>query len=349
MKKKLPIAAVIVLDFLLTAFILLTFAFFHHVLPMLMATAEVKTAAEVKTTVIPTPTAPPTPALPQSEAEETPEPESDLTEWQKRFAAYFTEETVCTENSYTSPTVSVEIEKIETGESERDRVTYFVADIHVASTEYLRTWVANGKFEYFSTQDVLEMDEASAAVVSVNGDFYSYQKTGFLVRNGELYKRDYTYCDLCVLFDDGTMECYARNTYDIDELLERGVWQAWNFGPSLLDEDGHGKPRYEVPTAVSYVNPRSAIGYYEPGHYCFVLVDGRQNGYSRGMTIDELAGIFEELGCRCAYNLDGGGSAVMTFAHERYSRQSNSGDRALGDIVLVTDTLPDESVSFLGQ
>jgi exopolysaccharide biosynthesis protein len=36
-------------------------------------------------------------------------------------------------------------------------------------------------------------------------------------------------------------------------------------------------------------NPRSAIGYYEPGHYCFIVVDGRQNGYSDGMTLDELA------------------------------------------------------------
>ena len=84
-------------------------------------------------------------------------------------------------------------------------------------------------------------------------------------------------------------------------------------------------------------NPRTAIGYYEPGHYCFVLVDGRQEGYSRGMLLPELAKVFEELGCQRAYNLDGGGSAVMTFLHERYSRQSNGADRPLGDLLLITE------------
>ena len=84
-------------------------------------------------------------------------------------------------------------------------------------------------------------------------------------------------------------------------------------------------------------NPRSAIGYYEPGHYCFVVVDGRQDGYSYGLRIPELAAIFEELGCTEAYNLDGGGSAVMVFNHEKYSRQSNGG-RDLGDIIYVAET-----------
>ena len=79
------------------------------------------------------------------------------------------------------------------------------------------------------------------------------------------------------------------------------------------------------------------MGYYEPGHYCFVIVDGRQSGYSAGLLIPELAQLFEDLGCTCAYNLDGGGSAVMTFLHEKYSRQSNGADRRLSDILLITE------------
>lgn len=332
-------------DILCTGLILVVFAFFHHVLPAIRASEAkkklppppVQTAAPVKQTPTPEP-----------EPESPEEPEKELTEWQRRFAEHFSDEVTVTENSYTSPTSSVTIEKVVTGEGD-ETVTYFVADIYVADVQYFRTWVANGKFEYFSTQDMMEMDAACDAIVSVNGDFYSYQPTGFLVRNGEVYKRDMTYCDLCVLFDDGTVECFARHTYDIDELLARGVWQAWNFGPSLLDSEGHTKNSYEMPTAVSFINPRSALGYYEPGHYCFVLVDGRQQGYSKGMTMHELAEVFEGLGCTCAYNLDGGGSAVMTFQHEKYSRQSNSGDRELGDILLITDTIPDENVSFLQE
>ena len=88
---------------------------------------------------------------------------------------------------------------------------------------------------------------------------------------------------------------------------------------------------------VNQPNPRSAIGYYEPGHYCFVVVDGRQDDYSHGLLLPGLSKIFEQLGCACAYNLDGGGSAVMTFNHERFSRQSNGAGRELGDILLITE------------
>ena len=148
---------------------------------------------------------------------------------------------------------------------------------------------------------------------------------------------DQTYCDLCVLYADGTMATYSRDAYTVQEVLDRGAVQVWNFGPALLDEEGRAKPYYDVSTTVGYPNPRSAVGYYEPGHYCFVVVDGRQEGYSYGMTIPELAQVFEGLGCSCAYNLDGGGSALMIFRHERFSRQSNGADRNLGDILLIAE------------
>lgn len=41
------------------------------------------------------------------------------------------------------------------------------------------------------------------------------------------------------------------------------------------------------------------------------VIDGRQNDYSRGMFLDEMAKLFEDLGCKAAYNLDGGHSSFM--------------------------------------
>ena len=271
-------------------------------------------------------------------AEPTPEPTPDLrTEWQIRFAEHFTEEVVVTEHSYTSPQVSITVETREFGEGAGKSV-YHVADIYVASLDNFRTYTANNELAYWSTQDAMQMDADSHAILAISGDFYSYQPKGFLVRNGVLYMSDQTHCDLCVLYNSGVMACYGRNDYTVEDIWSRGVAQAWNFGPSLLDENGKVKPSYELSTAVSYPNPRSAVGYYEPGHYVFVVVDGRQDGYSRGMTIPELASVFRDLGCKVAYNLDGGGSALMTFLHERYSSQSNLADRELGDMLIVTET-----------
>ena len=56
------------------------------------------------------------------------------------------------------------------------------------------------------------------------------------------------------------------------------------------------------------------------------------------MLMHELSQVFEELGCTSAYNLDGGGSALMMFNHERYSQQSNGADRNLGDILIIRET-----------
>ncbi len=340
---------VIVSDILIGAMALGIVVFFQLGLPILKAKARSRDRAETQEPLVTQTTVPEeTPEPTQSPVAETPEPDNTAAEptpsptpdprtpWQIRFADHFTDDVVITDHSYTSPQVSITIDTRVYGEGEQQSV-YYVADIYVASLDNFRTYTANNELEYWSTQDAMEMDADSHAILAISGDFYSYQPKGFLVRNGELYMDDQTHCDLCVLYNDGIMATYGRDDYTVEEVWSRGVAQAWNFGPSLLDENGHVKPDYEVSTAVSYPNPRSAVGYYEPGHYCFVVVDGRQDGYSKGMTVPELAQVFEDLGCTCAYNLDGGGSALMTFLHERYSRQSNGAERELGDMLIVTE------------
>lgn len=280
---------------------------------------------------VPCPTPEPTPTP-------TPAPTPDLrTPWQKKFESFFSDEVIHTENSYSSPNVSIQIETKSIGEGSKKSV-YHVADIHIGSIDCFKTYIAHGVYTYFDTEDILDMDKAVDALLAIGGDFCTYQKSGFFLRNGEIARNDHSWGDMCILYGDGTMECITNGMYSTNEdLLEKGALHVWNFGPSLLNSDGQIRYDYYASQSVMYPNPRSAIGYYEPGHYCFVVVDGRQNGYSRGMLLNELAGVFQDLGCKCAYNLDGGGSAVMTFNHERYSQQSNGADRMLGDILYICE------------
>ena len=60
-------------------------------------------------------------------------------------------------------------------------------------------------------------------------------------------------------------------------------------------------------------HPRTGVGYYGPGDYLFICVDGRKQGYSNGMTIAEFAILFKDYGVSLAYNFDGGGSTTMAF------------------------------------
>ncbi len=57
--------------------------------------------------------------------------------------------------------------------------------------------------------------------------------------------------------------------------------------------------------------PRTAVGITEQGRIIFYVVDGRQSGYSTGLSLETLAKRMQELGCVEAINLDGGGSTAI--------------------------------------
>ncbi len=59
-------------------------------------------------------------------------------------------------------------------------------------------------------------------------------------------------------------------------------------------------------------HPRTALGFDDSHQYLLlVVVDGRRNGYSDGVTMHELAQLLIDHGCQNAINLDGGGSSIM--------------------------------------
>ncbi|MCF0134923.1 MAG: phosphodiester glycosidase family protein [Lachnospiraceae bacterium] len=269
------------------------------------------------------------------EPEEEPVPDN-RTEWQIRFADHFTDEVVTTENSYSSPDISITITEHIALEGEYHESHYYVADVYVSCIECFRSHLANNTFGLYETQNIMDMALASSALLAMTGDFYSYQYSGLMVRNGFLLRDSYTDSDICVLYKDGTMETLRKGDYSKDELIQRDdIWQLWNFGPALLDADGSIPTYYNTSDTVSFPNPRSSVGYYEPGHYCFIVVDGRMDNWSYGLELPDLSRIYYDLGCKAAYNLDGGGSAVMVFDGRTISRQSNGGDRELGDCLLI--------------
>ncbi len=147
--------------------------------------------------------------------------------------------------------------------------------------------------------------------------------------------------DVCIIHMDGTMEIIKGTDITAAKLAELAgnVWQSFLFGPGLLDQDGHAIQKFN--DNVNPANPRAVIGYYEPGHYCLVQVDGRGtksaiSGKNVGMKLKELAAYIESLGCKVAYNLDGGQSALMWFNGKVISNPYHGG-RTVGDIVYLID------------
>jgi len=72
-------------------------------------------------------------------------------------------------------------------------------------------------------------------------------------------------------------------------------------------------------TTIPLVHPRTAAGYTADGRLILLVVDGRQKE-SRGVSLQELATLMDELGCVEALNLDGGGSSAMVVKGVRLNR-----------------------------
>lgn len=312
-KKRLRALAGAAMDIVLAAVILLVFAFFHHGRMYLLGRGFVDAPAA---TPEPTAAVTPQPTLKPDAAEETPEPTGPFTDGAVEQ----------TENSYRSANVSVSWTRYEDN-GEKGLVVYYIADIYLRSSEYLRTnYVTNG---YRSVQD---MASEANAILAIDGDYAFSRDYGPIVRNGEML-RNTGFDDILVYYTDGSMKVFHGKEFNMETEREKGVLQVWSFGPSLLDDEGKSIERYN--TNIAGVNPRAALGYYEPGHYCFVVVDGRGEGGSRGYKLAELSKLFESLGCTIAYNFDGGKSAVMVWDGDTTVNQPAGGGRNVTDILYI--------------
>lgn len=78
-------------------------------------------------------------------------------------------------------------------------------------------------------------------------------------------------------------------------------------GDEMLVMNGEAKREFSLDSAGDRAS-RTAAGLKADGTLVLYTIDGRQSGYSAGLTLAELAGRMAELGCHTALNLDGGGS-----------------------------------------
>ncbi|MDR0324946.1 MAG: phosphodiester glycosidase family protein [Oscillospiraceae bacterium] len=93
-------------------------------------------------------------------------------------------------------------------------------------------------------------------------------------------------------------------------------------------------------------SPRTAAGVRADGSVVLYTVDGRQPGYSVGLTLTELAQRMLDLGCVTAIELDGGGSTAM-FARmpgeqsaKLVNKPSDGAMRRNADFILLCNVFP---------
>jgi len=244
----------------------------------------------------------------------------------------FAEAGIASAQSYEDENISITI-----SEYEKLGTHIYVADVVLSSAQYLKTAFAQDTYGKNITDPTSVIASEHDAILAVNGDYYGSQESGYVIRNGIVYREAGNGDNIVCIYADGSMEIVDSDDITAQELVEQGVWQAFCFGPELLENGQIVISEDEEVGKAKASNPRTAVGIIDNNHFVFVVSDGRTDE-SEGLSLYELAGFLESLGVTTAYNLDGGGSSTMVFQGEVINNPTSGGriaERSISDIIYI--------------
>lgn len=241
-----------------------------------------------------------------------------------------------TDSSYKDENVSINL-----SETTVNKTQVYVADVTVTSSEFLKTAFAQNSFGTNVTAKTSVTAADNNAILAVNGDYYGANPSGYVIRNGVVYRdtvRENSNNGDLVIYKDGSFKIIYEDQISADQLVNDGVVNLLAFGPALV-ENGEivvGKNQ-EVGQAMAS-NPRTAIGIIDENHYIIVVSDGRTSE-SEDLSLYQLAEIMKSHGVKTAYNLEGGGSSTLYFNGQVINKPTTGGnkisERAVSDIVYI--------------
>jgi exopolysaccharide biosynthesis protein len=300
-------------------------------------------------TLIPTPSPKPT-AVPTeatasgTPATATPEPTQAL-DTSGMFGAQFadkfaTGDPEITDTTYKSRNISITINK-----EVNNGIEFIWADIYVRNKDNFQAFFKDDKFG--GIDSTLNQAKARNAILAISGDNAANRpnKLGYEIRNGKKYHAS-AWQDVLAMYNDGSIKTFSKAAFETEYKAIKdgtvgngGIWQVWTFGPMLLDASGQPMTKFAPDSITSANNERTALGYFEPGHYCFVTTASTDENVRAGMSLADLSQKMCDLGCKAAYNLDGGQSSAMVF-NGKYVNTLYHGGRSITDIVAIGEYVP---------
>jgi exopolysaccharide biosynthesis protein len=192
-------------------------------------------------------------------------------------------------------------------------------------------------------EKVSSMVKRTGALVGVNGGGFidpnwegnGFQPEGIVISAGKILYKDVGMnvpVHVMGIDQDGQM---IAGKYSPTELLKKHVMEAVSFAPRFIvngvgqikdQGDGWG------------IAPRTCMAQKKDGSIMFIVIDGRQPGYSIGASLYDVQQILLENDAIIAANLDGGASTVLVKDNEIINRPSSKwGERYLPTAWLVFD------------
>ncbi|TXK84520.1 phosphodiester glycosidase family protein [Paenibacillus sp. N3.4] len=190
-------------------------------------------------------------------------------------------------------------------------------------------------------EKISDMVKRTGALAGVNGGAFDdpqglgngFAPIGFLMSGGEVILTEY----------DGSVKQHVVGftkkgilkigLYSINELIKDGVTEAAFWKPRIIED---GKGLITSGDGGAGRDPRTALCQTKNGTIIFLVIDGRQPGYSMGATLKEVQDLFLAEGCMNAGFLDGGASSELVADGKLQTKPaSRYGERRLPDGFLV--------------
>ena len=189
--------------------------------------------------------------------------------------------------------------------------------------------------------------ENHKVVAAVNADFYNMatgEPNGIVYKDGQAVKAQYTPSEKFfgitksgeAVIGDGAL--YEGMKDQLQEALG---------GNAILVKNGQ---IYQTPQTGADREPRTAVGIKADGDVFFAVIDGRQEPYSAGISMPDLAQLMMDLGAVTALNLDGGGSSTFTTRElggdqlEVDNSPSDRSERSVSNTWLIVSKEPSDHV-----
>jgi exopolysaccharide biosynthesis protein len=190
-------------------------------------------------------------------------------------------------------------------------------------------------------EKITDMVARTGAIAGVTGGAFDdpqglgngFAPIGFLMSGGKVIITEYDSSvkqHVVGFTKDGILKI---GLYSINELIQDRVTDAAFWKPRIIED---GKGLITSGDGGAGRDPRTALCQTKDGTVIFLVIDGRQPGYSMGATLKEVQDIFLAEGCMNAGFLDGGASSELVANGKLQTKPaSRYGERRLPDGFLV--------------
>lgn len=238
---------------------------------------------------------------------------------------------------YVDPSISVRVEYTRAYDTTIQLTWVQIADASQLRAELTKPYPSKAT----ARGDVLS--RRVQAVVAINDDNFTHRKEGFIARNGQVLRTNYSELyDTLIIDDKGDLHIIQSPTEEEINAFSGKMIQALSFGPGLVINGEKAEMNLAKEYTPHKETQRIALCQMDTLSYLIVATEGPENKGSTGLTMEEFQQLCFDLGVKQAFNLDGGSSSTVVLNHKKINSLSTGKIRAIGGILYFVTATPAE-------